>query len=387
MTATLPRGRYLSGLPEYPFARLDARRRELEAQGIQVIDLGIGDPVEPTPAFIQESLIEALPRSAGYPRVAGIPELRQAAAGWLKRRFGVTVDPDREILPVNGSKEAIHSLPLAVIDSSMRPFALVPAPGYPVYKLGVRAAGGEVVTLPLHRENGWSPDLAAIPGPVWSRAALLWINYPHNPTGAMVSREFLSEAAARCREHGVLLAADEAYADTYFGDAPPSVLECGTENVVAFHTLSKRSAMAGYRTGFLAGDPRLVSALLRIRPGLGVATPRFVQEAAVAAWQDDAHAAAQRAVYRERRDRALAVLRNAGFEVTPPAAGLFVWLPVPGGISAEAFAERCLEAGVVVLPGSVLAREEGEGYVRISLTAPADVLEEAMSRLARLAHA
>ena len=382
MNASLPRGRYLRDLPEYPFARLDAKRREMESKGVRVIDLGIGDPSEPTPQFIQDVLADAVPRSSGYPRVAGIPELRNAAAGWLKRRFGVDLDPDQEILPVNGSKEAIHSLPLALIDVA-RPVALVPVPAYPVYALGVNAAGGEVIRLPLHAGQAYLPDLDAVPDTTWSKTAMLWINYPHNPTGATASRAFLKKAAMRCREHGVLLASDEAYADIYFEERPPGALEYGTENVLAFHTLSKRSAMAGYRTGFVAGDARLIAALLRIRPGLGVATPRFVQEAAVAAWNDDAHPAEQRRTYAERKDRAILVLIKAGFEVNPPKAGLFIWMRVPAGFTSESFSMRCLESGVVVLPGSALD-PSGEGYVRISLTAPTSVLEEALARLAKL---
>ena len=382
MNASLPRGRYLRDLPEYPFARLDAKRREMESKGVRVIDLGIGDPSEPTPQFIQDVLTDAVPRSSGYPRVAGIPELRNAAAAWLKRRFGVDLNPETEILPVNGSKEAIHNLPLALIDAA-RPLALVPVPAYPVYALGVNAAGGEVIRLPLHPEQAYLPDLDAVPDTTWSKTAMLWINYPHNPTGAIASREFLAMAAARCREHGVLLAGDEAYADIYFEERPPGALEYGTENVLAFHTLSKRSAMAGYRTGFMAGDARLIAALLRMRPGLGVATPRFVQEAAVAAWNDDAHPAEQRRTYAERKDSAILVLLKAGFEVNPPKAGLFIWMGVPAGFTSESFAMRCLEAGVVLLPGSALD-PSGEGYVRISLTAPASVLEEALARLAKL---
>ncbi len=382
MSASLPRGRYLQDLPEYPFARLDAKRREMESKGVHVIDLGIGDPSEATPGFIQEALAGALPRSSGYPRVAGLPELRQAAAGWMSRRFGVTLDPDQEILPVNGSKEAIHSLPLALV-SAARPLVLVPVPAYPVYALGVSAAGGEVIRLPLKAATGFLPDPDTVPAETWAKAAVLWINYPHNPTGAIASRAFLAKATARCREHGVLLASDEAYADIYFGERPPGALEYGTENVLAFHTLSKRSAMAGYRTGFMAGDARLIAALLRMRPGLGVATPRFVQEAAAAAWNDDAHAAEQRKIYAERKDHAMAALMKAGYEVTPPAGGLFIWMRVPAGMTSEAFAMRCLEKGVVVLPGSALD-PSGEGHVRISLTASTSILEEALGRLIKL---
>jgi acetylornithine aminotransferase len=196
-------------------------------------------------------------------------------------------------------------------------------------------------------------------------------------------RKFFQEAATRCREHGVLLASDEAYAEIYFEAPPPSALECGLENVVALHTLSKRSAMAGYRSGFMAGDPRLIGDLGRMRPGMGVATPVFVQEAARAAWEEDAHVARQRDAYRRRRDRAVEVLSGAGYEVATPPATFFLWLCVPSGSTSEGFAQRCLEAGVVVLPGSALG-PSGEGFARISLTTESDLLEEALARIAGL---
>ena len=380
--AALPESAYLRGLPPYPFAKLDALRAEVEARGVRVIDLGMGDPHEPTPDFVKLAMTESIPEESTYPRVAGLPELRGAAAAWLGRRFGARVDPEREILPVNGSKEAIFTLPLAVMDPQTRPLALVPDPAYPVYALGTRAFGGEVYPMPLRAERGFLPDLRAIPETVWRRASILWINYPNNPTGATAPASFFAEAVVLARRHGVLLVSDEAYVETYFGEPPPSPLQWGTENILALHTLSKRSGMAGYRSGFMAGDARLIDALKRVRPGLGVATPDFIQAAAHAAWADDAHVEAIRMRFRRRRDLVVTALTKLGFAITPPPATFYIWLPVPQGMTSEQLAARWLEAGVLVLPGNGLGAQ-GEGFVRLALIWNEDILAEAMDRLAR----
>lgn len=381
--AALPEGSYVRDLPPYPFADLDRLRDEMESRGRNVIDLGMGDPRQTTPDFLRRALVEAIPAVSTYPRATGLPALRQAAAAWLERRFGVQVDPDREVIPANGSKEAIFNFPLAALDRESRPVVLVPDPAYPVYALGVSAAGGETVPVPLLPENGFLPDLDAVPETVWKRASILWVNYPNNPTGAVAPDAFLGDAAERCRRHGVVLASDESYSEVYFGDPPPSALSAGTENVLAFHTLSKRSGLPGFRSGFMAGDARLVERLNRIRPGLGVATPQFIQDAAAAAWGEETHVAAIREQFRRRRDLALAALRRAGYAVGDVPATFFVWLPVPAGETSAGFARRALEAGVAVLPGSVLGAA-GEGFVRLSLTAGTAVLEEALARLAPL---
>jgi len=381
--SSLPRSPYLRDLPPYPFAHLDALRAELEATGKDVIDLGMGEPGLPTPTFIEEALVAHLREGSRYPRAVGLSLLREAAAGWVERRYGVRLDPVLDVLPCNGPKEAIFNLPLAVVDPVERPLVLVPDPAYPVYELGARAAGAEVVRIPLPAARGHLPDLDAVPENVWNRAALLWINYPNNPTGTGAPLAFLEQAAALCRRHGVLLASDEAYADIYFGDPPPGALQTGTENVVVLHTLSKRSAMPGYRSGFLAGDVRLVAALRRVRPGVGVATPGFVQHAAAAAWNEDSHVAGIRDVFRRRRDRAVERLRRAGCPLRVPEGTFYLWLPVPEGNEAAGFAAKCLALGVVVLPGSALG-EGGEGWVRLALTVPDDRLDEALARLAVL---
>ncbi len=380
--ASLPRSPYVSGLPPYPFERLDALRKEVEARGVEVIDLGMGEPREPTPELVKRALTEALPERSPYPRASGLPELRQAAAGWLRRRFGVSVDPDRELLPANGTKEAVFNLPLAVQQPS-RPLMLIPDPAYPVYALSARAFGSEIYRMPLRADLGFLPDLDAVPDAVWARASICWINFPGNPTGAMAPPAFFEHAAELARRHGVLLVSDEAYGDVYYEDPPHCALESGTENILVLHSLSKRSGMAGYRSGFMAGDPRLIADLGKIRPGMGVATPEFVQAAATAAWNDDAHVEVIRATFRERRDMAMADLRRAGFDFEAPGAGYFLWIPVPAGETSESFSGRCLEQGVVVLPGSALG-PSGEGYVRASLTATTEQLREALARMTRL---
>lgn len=366
----------------YPFAHLDALREEREARGMDMIDLSIGDLKEPTPEPVKAALRAAVPDRSSYPRAVGLPEYRRAVAGWMARRFGVSVHPEREVLPTNGSKEAVFSIHLAVVDPKERPLVLVPDPAYPVYELGVAASGGEVVPTPLRSERRYLPDLAAIPGSVWKRTAILWINYPNNPTGATAPPEFFAEAAARCREHGVLLCSDEPYTEIYFGEPPVSALACGMENVVAFHTLSKRSAMPGYRAGFLAGDARLIDALKKFRPGLGTATPQFIQEAARVAWEDETHVTQIRSRFRERRDVTVSGLRALGCAVEEAAATIYVWARIPGGGDSESFVLRCLDEGVVLLPGSAMGRE-GEGYFRLSLVAPPDRLEEAVRRIGR----
>ena len=328
--AAIPRSPYVSGLPPYPFERLDALRKEVEARGVQVIDLGMGEPREPTPELVKRALIDAIPERSPYPRASGMPSLREAASGWLQRRYGVTVDPDRELLPVNGTKEAVFNLPLAV-QSPERPVMMIPDPAYPVYALSARAFGSELYRMPLTKENGFRPDLDAVPEEVWRRASILWINFPGNPTGAMAPPDYYKHAADLARQHGVLLASDEAYGDVYYEDAPHCALEFGLENTLVLHSLSKRSGMAGYRSGFMAGDPRLIADLAKIRPAMGVATPEFMQAAAQAAWSDDAH------VERDPRDLQGAPghghggTPRRGVRVRRPGRGLLPVDPGSGG--------------------------------------------------------
>ncbi len=372
----------LTGAAEYPFVTLERMRAALAPAGLPVINFSIGDPREETPAFIRETLRRAVPEVSSYPAVAGQPELRRACAAWAQRRFGVAVDPETQLLPVNGTKEAVFLLALAVVGpagSDARDTVVIPTPAYPVYEPAARFAGARVHRVTLRAQDGWRFDPDRVPDEVWARTALLWLNTPHNPTGSVLGREELERVAERARRFGFWVGADEAYAEVYFDRVPPSMLECGAENVLAFHTLSKRSAMTGYRSGFMAGDPRLIDALRRMRPNVGVATPDFVQEAAIAAWNDDAHAGEQRARYRAKRDFFLEVFRRLRLRVEASEATFYLWTRAPGGDDV-AFVERLLGLGIVCLPGSYLG-PGGEGLIRFALVPTLAQCREAAARL------
>jgi acetylornithine aminotransferase len=376
-----PVHRLLASGDEYPFVRLERRRRELCPAGVEIVDFSVGDPRERTPEFIRDALRAAVPEISSYPATAGLEALRAACAGWLGRRFGVAVDPESELLPLNGTKEGVFLLALAVIDRAAGPRTtiVVPAPAYPVYESGARFAGADVHFVPLRSGDGWRFDPDRVPDEIWRRTALLWLNYPHNPTGAMLPRATFERVARLARTFGFWVASDEAYADLYFGERPGSMLECGLENVLAFHTLSKRSAMTGYRSGFMAGDRRLVSALRRLRPNVGVATPEFVQRAAIAAWGDDAHAEAQRARYAEKRGVMIAEFRRRGWAIEASEATFYLWVRSPRGGDVE-WVERLMRRGIVATPGSFLGAG-GEGYVRWALVPTLERCQAAITRL------
>jgi LL-diaminopimelate aminotransferase len=301
---------------DYPFTSLEARSRELCPPGVDPIYFSIGDPREETPDFIRQALRDAVPVVSSYPTVVGEPALRRACAGWVERRFGVQLDPDAQVLPVNGTKEAVFSLAFSVLPpGSSKRTVVIPTPAYPVYAAGARFAGGEIHEVPLTSADGWRFDPAHVPDAVWEKTALLWLNVPHNPTGAMLDDAGYERTLALARRFGFWVAADEAYSEVYFDRRPRSALEFGTDNVLALHTLSKRSAMTGYRSGFMAGDAKLVDALRRFRPNVGAATPDFVQDAAIAAWGDDAHTAATREVYAAKRRLFLAEFARRGWKV------------------------------------------------------------------------
>ena len=353
----------LDALQTYPFVRLDEAKAAARTRGIELIDFGMGDPIEPTPEFIQRALAEALPLTAGYPRAPGLPELREAIAGWLARRFGADVDPEREVIPTYGSKEAIFLFPL-VACTPERDLVLVPEPAYPVYERGAMFAHAQTRFVPLDEEHGWLPDLDAIDDETWSRCAILWLNYPHNPTGAIATLSFLEEAAELARMHGFYLASDDAYTELWFDEPPVSAVQLADRRqVVVFQTLSKRSSMTGYRSGFVFAEPELIAALRSFRPNTGTAPQEFVQRASVAAWNDESHVNELRERYARKR-----TLLEPFFELAPGSseATFYLWFRVPDGETSEAFATRLLEHGVVVAPGSYFG-PSGEGYARLAL--------------------
>jgi succinyldiaminopimelate transaminase len=358
----------LTATGTYPFVRLEEAKRRLAAEGVELIDFGKGDPREETDPLIRRALVESVEPLSSYPLAEGLPELREAAAAWCERRFGVELDSESEVIPTYGSKEAIFHLAQLVIDrASEKKLVLSTEPGYPVYDRGALFAGAEVEQLSLLEANGFLPDLDAIDDETWSRTAIFWINYPNNPTGAVAPLAFLERLASLAAEHDFLLAADEAYTELWFDEPPHSALEASDRSRVAvFQTLSKRSSMTGYRSGFVAGSTELISALRQYRPTVGTAPQEFVQRASVVAWNDEEHVERTREIYRRKRDVLLPALARKGIRVAGGAATMYLWLEVPGGESSEELAERLLEHGLIVSPGTFFG-SSGEGYWRLAL--------------------
>jgi len=358
----------LADMAVYPFTRLEEERRRLLAAGVEVIDFGKGDPNEPTDPMIRRALVEALPERAPYPLAQGLPELRDAAAAWLGRRFGVSVDPETEIVPTFGSKEAIFSL-AQVLETAGRVVAFG-EPAYPVYERGALFAGAEVRTLPLQRENGFLPDLAALDDDV----ALVWVNYPHNPTGAVAPREFYDELAEAAERHDFIVGSDEAYTELWFDAPPPSAFEAADRSrTVVFQTLSKRSSMTGYRSGFVAGPGEIVSALKAYRPTVGTAPQEFVQRASVAAWDDERHVEDTRARYSAKRNVMIPAITRRGWEIVASEATMYLWVVGPDPAAL-------LEQGIIVSPGEMFG-PSGAGYVRFALVPTLEECERAAAIL------
>ena len=369
----------LSSLAAYPFVRLEEAKRAAAARGIEIIDFGVGDPREPTPTLVRDALVAALGDSSRYPLAQGLPELREAIAAWAGRRFDAALDPDTEVIPTLGSKEAIFGLAQVVVGE--RRVIAVPDPGYPVYERGALFAGGEPVAVPLLEENGFLPDLDAVHPDLWEQLAVFWVNYPNNPTAAVATLDFYERLGELARRHGFLLASDEAYSELWFESAPPSALQLADRtNVLVFNTLSKRSSMTGYRSGFAAGDPELIAALRAFRPTVGTAPQEFVQLASIAAWGDEAHVEETKERYRRKRELVAGALERKGVRIAGKAATMYLWVAVPAGETSEAFAGRLLEHGVVVAPGAYLGAA-GEGYVRFALVPSVEDCERAAAIL------
>jgi len=360
----MKRNPVLDRLGTYPMAEVQERARDLRAAGMPVIDFSIGDPREPTPPFIPAALRAAVPAVSQYPTVAGLPEIRAAVAGYLQRRFDVEVDPEIQVLPTSGSKEAILSAPLAFVDRDAGDAVVFGTPGYPVYERGSLFAGAEAVGVRL--TGDFVLRAGDIPDDAWPRARLVWVCTPHNPTGAVASRDDLTDLVAACREHEALLMTDECYADLYEGDPPPSALQAagpGCEGVLAFFSLSKRSGMTGYRSGAIVGDAAGIAALRQLRGSVGVAPAEFVQAAAAAAWSDDAHPAERRDIFARKRAVLGAAFADMGYEVVGSRAGIYLWVRVGDEAAAT---RRLLERGVVVSPGPAFG-PGGEGFIRLAL--------------------
>ncbi len=379
----------ISRVPPYLFAEIDRKREEALARGVEVIDLGIGDPDQPTPAVVVEALAREARNPAWhrYPSYAGDLLFREAAAEWLARRFGVELDPRREVMALIGSKEGLAHLVWAYTDPGDP--VIVPDPGYPVYRMQALLAGGEPFLWRLEPERGFLPSLEAIPEEVARRARVMFLNFPHNPTAAVADLSFFEEVVAFCRKHEILLCHDAAYTEiTFDGFVAPSVLQVpGAREVsVEFHSLSKPFNMTGWRIGFAAGNARALEALGVVKTNTDSGQFTAIQRAAVVALRETPAEffSRMRSLYRRRRDLVVSALRRMGIEVPPPRGTFYVWAPVPRGYTSASFAAALLErAGVIVAPGSGYG-PGGEGYFRLSLTVPDERLEEAMERLGSL---
>ncbi len=357
----------LTEAPPYPFTALDAKKDALRAKGVTLHDFTIGDPLEPTPRFIKEAMIAAIPDVSQYPTVAGRKSFREAVSAYFKRRFRIDVDPETEIIPCSGAKEAVFHLAMAIVDrASEKRTVVYGEPAYPVYERGAAYAGGEPYAVPLTRDNRFYLEPANVPADVLARTCLMWLNYPHNPTGAVCGTSLYGRVAAASREHGFVVASDETYADLYGSEALPSYLNVTKENALVIHSLSKRSGMTGYRSGFIAGDAKLIALLKKMRPSVGVASPVFVQAAAEAAWSEDAHVAERRAIFADKRARVMSLCRELGLDALESAAGLYVWIAVPQGATSLSYSENLLAGGVVVTPGESFG-PSGAGFIRVAL--------------------
>ncbi|MBI4541031.1 MAG: aminotransferase class I/II-fold pyridoxal phosphate-dependent enzyme [Gemmatimonadetes bacterium] len=375
-------------LPGYPLAGVPELRRRLEAEGVNVIDLGAGDAdLAPPPAAVEAlRAATADPAMSRYPFQLGLPAFREAVTSWMKRRFGVELDPYREVLPLLGSKEGIAHLALAVLAPG--DWAVVPDPGYQAYVGGTILSGGRAHLVPLRREHSFLVPFDGIPGEVRERLKIVYLNYPNNPTAASAPHEYLEAAVEFCGRHDAVLAYDHAYSEIAFdGYRPPSVLEiAGARDLaIEFHSLSKTYNMTGWRIGWAAGSAELIAALAKVKTFVDTGVFLAVQAAGAAALQCyDAWVPANVERFRQRRDTAVDAFRAAGFAVERPSATLYLWIPVPGGEPSSAFARRALEEqGVIVLPGVALG-SGGEGYFRVALTVPPERLREAAARLGRL---
>lgn len=388
MSKTVTGARRLGRIPPYLFAEIDRKVQEKKRAGVDVISLGIGDPDLPTPNRIVSVLQEAAadPTNHRYPSYFGLAELREAIAGWYSSRSGVRLDPATEILPTLGSKDGISHVPLALVDPG--DVVLAPDPGYTVYVTGAIMAGADPHIMPLKEENGWLPDLDAIPPDVADRARLMWLNYPNNPTAATADREFLERAVDFCRRHAIVLCHDAPYSEIAFdGYKPLTLFEIpGAKEVgLEFHSLSKTYNMTGWRIGWVCGRADLIDLIGQLKTNIDSGIFQAVQWAGIEALhggEEETRAACE--VYARRHRLVADTLNQLGWNITPPRATFYVWAPVPDGYDSIGFAGHVLDqVGVNITPG-VGFGTHGEGYFRLSVTAPDARLEQAMDRMRKL---
>jgi LL-diaminopimelate aminotransferase len=368
----------LQQLPTYPMEQLAGWKAEIERRGQRVFDFGTGDPREVTPEILRRAMFEGTAPVSQYPPTRGTLALRTAVAAYLRRRFAVTVDPGTQVLATLGSKECLFHLPMTFVQvPSDKDLVLYGEPAYPVYEIGALFAEAWTYAVPLGVGNGYAMDPDALPESVLKRASVVFLNYPHNPTGFCLSDALFRRWVEVREEYGFVLVSDECYADLHYeGQRPRSLLEFGTKGCLAVHSLSKRSGMTGYRSGFVAGDADLIGRYARFRASMGTAPQEFVQAAATVAWTDETHVQERVATFAKKRDVLLAMCRDRGLTVHGSTAGLYLWLEVPAGTDGVAYAQRCRDVGILVAPGAFFGRGQ-ERYVRLALVPTPEECEAA----------
>jgi len=377
--------RRLDRLPPYLFVGISQKIAELRASGEDIISFATGDPDLPTPSHIIEHICQAAHDSTNhrYPETEGLSELRQAIAQWYEKRFGVTLNPEKEVLPLIGSKEGVGHIALCFIDPG--DMALVPDPAYPPLFLGTILAGGEPYFMPLREENDFLPDFGAVPEEIAKKSRLMWLNYPNNPTGAIAGLDFFEEAIHFAQRHNLAICHDAAYTEVAFDDyRPPSFMQVpGAKKIgMEFHSLSKTYCMTGWRIGMAVGNAEMIDALFRIKSNLDSGISQAIQYAAIEAMRGPQDCTAKyNAILQQRRDKLVKVLNEIGIEARVPKATFYIWAKVPPGYTSVDFTKKLLdEARIAVVPGLGYGKE-GEGYIRLSLTIPDDCLERGIDRL------
>ena len=366
-------------IAEYPSATLAARKKKLKAEGKRLFDFGAGDPIEPTAQFIRDAVGAAVPEVSQYPTVKGSDELIKSIQGYVKRRFGVTIE-DKNVIQATGSKEAIYSVAFLLIEPGCEKNLIIgPTPGYFVYERSAIMCGADYLAYELNKENNYLLDLSTLSEETLKRTAIAWINYPHNPTGAEVTLDYLKKQVDICKKYGILLCSDECYQDMFYGSAlPPSALQVSLDNVLVFHSTSKRSGMTAYRSGFIAGDASIIEVFSGFRNTLGVATPIYTQAAAAVAWADDAHAEERREIFKKKRALFKEFFAKKKFEYVNSDSTFYFWIKSPQGLTGSEYALKLLDHGLVISPGEFFGASSKD-YYRIALVPSLKECEEAIA--------
>ena len=383
----------LNSIGVYAFAEVDKKVAELQSKGIQPIDFGVGDPTIPTPEIVREATKKAIDRrkSSGYPSYTGSREFREAVSAWVKKRFDISMDPEKEISSTIGSKEAVFNFHEGFVNPG--DYVICPSPGYPPYTRGTLFAEGIPFQVPLLARNNFLIDFDDIPAKIAEKTKIIWLNYPNSPSGAVATEEYYKQAVEFAHKHNIIIASDEAYSEIYYTEEPPiSVLNVCREDIIVFNSLSKRSAMTGYRIGWVMGDPTLVDIFRKIKTNIDSGTPTFVQDGAIAALSDEEHVKKSRKEYRKKRDILCNALTEIGLEDSHPDATLYVWQKVPEGMTSVEFAALLLQENIalVTTPGSWISHvthnnmNPGEGYVRFALVPSVSDTELAAEKLKNL---